>query len=204
MPGETDIVVRSGDGKQHVVSRAEFDRAFAKVDSALDDYFRSSDTHTTRDVVACARERERVLSDKTMEAHRRWIGQQVSNVIEACSGMVIESDDQPRRCQPRPLDLEYAISLLLEARPNKPGPGRPGSPKVNGPRLKELRREARMTQAGLVDSVNRHPRRPAALNPKSLRRYEHSQPGDPERLAVITAILTDGLSRTVTVEDITF
>ncbi len=202
MPGEADIVIQSGDGKQHVVSRAEFDRAVAQVQS--DDYFGSSGPRSTRDVVACARERERMLCDKTMEAHRRWIGQQASHLIEACSGMAIENDDQPPRLQPRRLDLEYAITLLLEARPNKPGPGRPGSPRVNGPRLKELRRDAGMTQSGLVDSVNRHPGQPVALNLKSLRRYEHSEPGDPERLAVIAAILTDRLSRTVTVEDITF
>jgi hypothetical protein len=201
---EADIVVQSGDGKQHVVSRAEFGRAVAQVQSALDDYFGSSDSYTTCDVVACAREQERMLSDKVMEGHQRWIGRQASHLIEACSGMVIESNDQPPRLQPRRLDLEYAISLLLEARPNKPGPGRPGSPRVNGPRLKELRRDAGMTQAGLVDSVNRHPGQAAALSLKSLRRYEHSEPGDPERLAVIAAILTDRLSRTVTVEDITF
>jgi transcriptional regulator with XRE-family HTH domain len=200
MPG--DAVLQSGDGKQHTVSRAALNRALAQVQSALDDYFGSCDPRSTRDIVGCARERERILADKVMETHRRWIGQQASKVIEACSGMITESDDKPRRFQPRPRDLEYAISLLLEARPKKHRRGRPGSPKVNGPRLKELRREAGMTQAGLIEAVDERLGLSTEPHRRTLQRYEQSEPGDPKRLAVIAALLTERLFRKVHIQGI--
>jgi hypothetical protein len=143
-------------------------------------------------------------TDQVLQMRRQRIERAADKLIDSCSAMY-RSDTGDPTFKPVAWDLEYAVWLLLQARSGKIGPGRPHSPRVNGPRLRELRREAGMTQAGLVDSVNRYdPARPAALNLKSLRRYEQSQPGDPERLAVIAAVLMQRLSRPVTVEDITF
>jgi hypothetical protein len=142
-------------------------------------------------------------TDQIMRMRRQRIERAVHYLIDSCSAMY-ESDTGGRTLKPVPTDLEYAVWLLLQTRAEKAGPGRPHSPRVNGPRLRELRREARMTQTVLIEAVDERLGLSTEPHRKTLQRYEQSEPGDPKRLAVIAAILTEHLSRTVTVEDITF
>jgi hypothetical protein len=190
----TEDVTLYIDGKQHKVSRAELIRVAAELTGKIETNGPWDDLRGT------------LANRREMELRRRWIERQAASLIEACSANVIKSDDDNAQSTRRPLphDLEHAIRLLLAARPDKPGPGRPSSPRVNGPRLRTLRREAGMTQADLLAALRKADHEGAgAFNTKTLQRYERSEPADPSYLGMIAAVLTKTLAHPVTVEDIT-
>jgi hypothetical protein len=117
------------------------------------------------------------------------MSRQVQSVIAVCSG---------RR------DLEFLIERAVDVLPNRPGPGRPRSPRVNGPRLIDLRKQAGMTQVALVDAVKEQAGHAGAFSLKSLQRYEQAASADPANLEAIAAVLTERLHRNVGVDEITF
>jgi hypothetical protein len=144
----------------------------------------------------------RTGAKKQAELRSRWIDQKLASLIEACSATV--ETDRGTEFKPNRPDLERVICKLLEAQPDRPGPGRPRSPRVNGVRLRALRAEAGMSQAAVVEDCKTHLGMAGAFNLKTLRRYEHSEPGDMSNLAAVAAVLTARLlPRVVTVQEIT-
>ena len=140
----------------------------------------------------------KAAADSGVDTIRRWDSDVLRKIVEDHHGWIkglAARVAETATYRPYSGDLKRDIARLSEAIPSG-GPGRPRSPRVDGARLRELRNEARLSQVTLAES--------AGVDVKSLRGYEHSQPGDGANLTAIADVLSDSLKRTLTVADLTF